>query len=846
MEDSVMRKIILFIALCLFGFASLSHAEPTYIVNLESAGQVVIEAEDFTSRSDINGQSWEIVPAEAAGAPSEYANYRGTGYIQLLPDLELGTWGSPIGTVVPPGVNYKVRISTAGTYRLYARMDGNSGSSDSFYASIAELNDGIGGSIADWYRYVVPNDMDFATFPWQGMAGFERLDAVGYEVAATWDITAPGDYTIRIIRREDGTALDTLIFQLDSLPAPTSTGPVASATVNEPYTIPVAGACTTPPSDIVGWWPGDGNADDIAGGNDGSLTNGATFAAGAVGDAFSFDGVDDYVAAPSVAPLLTTNQITMAVWVKPTAYNDPAWCCAHIVGLDSAGWMTHIGINPTNPYIWSNNGIYVRDPDPLTIGAWQYIVTTYDGTTAKLYTNGVLKSSQNIAVTLPIGDATLIGASKTVQLRQFAGLIDEVQIFNRALSASEIMNTYNAGDKGDCKSQPPIANAGTDQSIHQTATVNLDGTASSDPDGDPLTYSWQIISTPLGSTATLSDATAATPTFVADLGGDYVVQLVVTDSFGVASAPDKARISTYNTVPFADAGPDQSVTLTGYTVHLDGTQSYDDDGDAVTYLWSITTKPATSAASLSDLYSVSPTFVADVYGDYTAKLVVSDPWVSSAPDTVLVSFNNIKPVAKAGGNQSVVVGDLVYMTGKGGDANGDPITYSWSMVSRPIGSSAVLADANTRQPSFTADKAGTYVVSLIVNDGTIDSVPSNASIEAISTQSAASKLLVDVLYDLNTLDPNVLKNKQMVNSLTQKINSALRLIDGGNYDKATAKLLYDLLTKMDGCVTTGSPDKNDWITDCREQKLLFEKIKLAIVYLQRDFKIQLQPLSLNP
>jgi hypothetical protein len=830
-----MRKIILFVAICLLGFASLSHGEPTEIVNLESAGQVVIEAEDFTSRSNINGQRWEIVPGEAPGSPSEYANYRGTGYIQLLPDLELGTWGPPIGTVVPPGVNYKVRISTVGTYRLYVRMDGNSGSSDSFYASIAELNDGIGGTIADWYRYVLLNDMDFATSPWQGLAGFERLDAVGYEVAATWDITAPGDYTIRIIRREDGTALDTLILQLDSLPAPTSTGPVASATVNEPYTIPVGSACIAAPSDMVSWWPADLNANDIVGGNNGTLTNGATLAAGAVGGAFSFDGVDDYVAAPSIAPLITANQITIDAWVKPSAYNNPAWCCAHIIGLDSAGWMTHIGMDPTNPYLWTNNGIYVRDPDPLIIGAWQHIAATYDGTTAKFYRNGVLKSSQNIAVTLPIGDATMIGASKTVQLRQFAGLIDEVEVFNRALSASEIQAIYNAGDKGKCKSQPPVADAGDDQSIHQTATVNLNGIGSTDPDGDPLTYSWQIISTPSGSTAVLSDATAATPTFVADLGGDYVARLVVTDSFGVASAPDEVTISTYNTAPFADAGPDQSVVITGSTVQLDGTQSYDADGDAITHLWSLTAKPATSAAFLSDLYSDLPTFVADVYGDYTAELVVSDPWVSSAPDSVVLSFNNVKPVAKAGGNQSVVAGDIVYMYGFDSDANGDPVTYSWSMVSKPAGSSAVLADANTRQPSFTTDKAGTYVVSLVVNDGTIDSDASNASIEAISTESAASKLLVDVIYDLNTLDPDVLKNKNMVNSLTQKINSALRLIEGGHYDKATVKLLFDLLTKMDGCVVTGkTADKDDWITECSEQKMLYEKVRLAIKYLSRD------------
>jgi len=89
---------------------------------------------------------------------------------------------------------------------------------------------------------------------------------------------------------------------------------------------------------------------------------------------------------------------------------------------------------------------------------------------------------------------------------------------------------------------PPTADAGPDQPINTGDLVNLDGSASSDPNGDPLTYSWSFSSKPAGSTATLSDSTIVDPTFTADIAGDYVVQLVVNDG-EADSAPDTVTIT---------------------------------------------------------------------------------------------------------------------------------------------------------------------------------------------------------------------------------------------------------------------------------------------------------------
>ena len=183
-------------------------------------------------------------------------------------------------------------------------------------------------------------------------------------------------------------------------------------------------------------------------------------------------------------------------------------------------------------------------------------------------------------------------------------------------------------------SSAPVANAGADQTPLLGNTVTLDGSASSDVDGDLLTYSWSFTSKPDGST---SDSTAVRPTFVMDLYGDYFVQLIVSD-VTMDSGPDTVTISTSNSAPVANAGADET-KLFGDTVILDGSASSDVDGDELKYRWSFLLVPPGSMAILSNPTVVDPTFVMDLPGDYVLQLIVNDGTEDSDPDTMVVTTN---------------------------------------------------------------------------------------------------------------------------------------------------------------------------------------------------------------
>jgi photosystem II stability/assembly factor-like uncharacterized protein len=229
--------------------------------------------------------------------------------------------------------------------------------------------------------------------------------------------------------------------------------------------------CIASPVGVVSWWPADGDADDIVGGNNGALQNGATFAAGRVGQAFSLDGVDDYVATTNNFIITETTGFTVEFWFNPTG-----------LPTDALGYMAPVRFRGSSEFLFAlgqsgnsalqgnavyfgfrghtamgtGNATYFLDN---TLNQWRHYAVEYlggdkestssyklyiDGSLVGLQTQGVIGGSDNVN---EIGrDGQAGGGTGFVK-----GLVDELAVFSRVLSASEIQAIYNASSAGKCK-----------------------------------------------------------------------------------------------------------------------------------------------------------------------------------------------------------------------------------------------------------------------------------------------------------------------------------------------------------------------------------------------------------
>lgn len=276
----------------------------------------------------------------------------------------------------------------------------------------------------------------------------------------------------------------------------------------------------------------------------------------------------------------------------------------------------------------------------------------------------------------------------------------------------------------------PVANAGPDQTVAAGAQVTLDGTASTDVDGNQLTYRWSLTTQPNGSVASLSASSAAQPTFTADLPGAYIAQLIVFDGT-VDSTADTATIETVeppNRQPVADPGPHRSVRR-GAIVELDGRGSSDPDGHALTFAWSLLSKPDGSAAQVFDPTAAVTSFDADADGTYVVQLIVNDGFDVSEPRTVTMTTENLLPVANAGPDQTAALGATIRLDGSSSsDPEGASLQFFWSLIARPAGSTATLSDPAAVNPAFVADAEGVYVAQLILGDGVHSSDPDTVTV----------------------------------------------------------------------------------------------------------------------
>src|SRR6267143_1529407 len=219
-------------------------------------------------------------------------------------------------------------------------------------------------------------------------------------------------------------------------------------------------SCDSAPAGMISWWKAEGNADDSQDDNNGMI-GGATFAPGEVGQAFNFDGIDDYVDAGNSASInLTGSQVTIDAWINPSAdLTTESW----FFGKSGDGTVRYaIEWEPGDPGVLvgrANTGAVQANFTPPT-NTWTHVAVVYDGnaetSTTKLYVNGVVvasgsPSSGNLT---PTSAPFVIGAFDSTHTRNFKGLVDEVELFDRALSDTEVARIFNAGSLGKCPCTP--------------------------------------------------------------------------------------------------------------------------------------------------------------------------------------------------------------------------------------------------------------------------------------------------------------------------------------------------------------------------------------------------------
>src|ERR1017187_1238859 len=249
------------------------------------------------------------------------------------------------------------------------------------------------------------------------------------------------------------------------------------------------------PAGLISWWTGDATANDLVGTNNGVLENGTAYAPGKVGYAFTFNGSNQCVAIPSIPA--ANELLSVTAWVYPTAYTQLGY--AGVSGgtiIDEnegggySGW--NLGITSSG-LIWfwpsPNNDRFSKASIPLN--TWTFISVNYDGTNTYFYINGALDSSY--ATPTPLGSPALFKiGSKSWIAGYWSGVLDEIQIYNRAISASEIQAIYHAGTNGMCAPTPLMftgspsynktngvvlnASLRSSQSYHIQANTNLAST----------------------------------------------------------------------------------------------------------------------------------------------------------------------------------------------------------------------------------------------------------------------------------------------------------------------------------------------------------------------------------
>ena len=373
-----------------------------------------------------------------------------------------------------------------------------------------------------------------------------------------------------------------------------------------------------PTNGLVGWWPFNGNANDESGNGNNGTVNGATLTTdrfGVANKAYSFDGVNDFIQTNRAH----TSSFSVSTWVKLSS----AACFSSIIDAYASSWEFLTDCNSGSNLslaVWSGGTYQIYTSGfNLTPQNWTHVVCTFSANnTCKIYSNGVLINTFT-TINLPaIGGLFYFGRSRSGSDSFLNGVLDDIGIWNRALTACEITDLYNS------QLNSFVISGGPDQNICNGEAIVLSGIGGT-------TYSW-------------NNNVLNNISFIPSTSTAYTVSS--TNATGCTNS-DQVQV-TVNPLPIVNAGSDQSVCAgTAVTLSASGATSYAWDNNVMD---DIAFTPTTS-------------------GTYTVTGTNVNGCVNT--DQVVVTVNAL-PTVNAGADQSVCAGTAVTLSASGASA------YAWN------------------------------------------------------------------------------------------------------------------------------------------------------------------------
>ncbi|NUP81081.1 MAG: hypothetical protein HOV96_26395, partial [Nonomuraea sp.] len=277
-------------------------------------------------------------------------------------------------------------------------------------------------------------------------ASTDNVAVTGYTVhrSATAGFTPSGanqvGSTASTSFTDSGVAAGTYYYRVVAFDGSSNTGPSsneASAVVTQPPT--VSGLVAA-----YGMNAGTGTAvaDASGNGNNGTAAS-ATWTAGKYGQALSFNGTSSWVTVADSASLRLTGGMTLEAWVRPTSVAGWRTVLMKEFGADLAYAIMGSGSSGPAAFIFTSSGANAPAASNLPVNAWSHVAATYDGSTLRMFVNGTQVATNPTVGNLRTGTSPLRIGGNSGSGEYFSGLIDEVRVYNKALTPAQITTDMN-------------------------------------------------------------------------------------------------------------------------------------------------------------------------------------------------------------------------------------------------------------------------------------------------------------------------------------------------------------------------------------------------------------------